>query len=125
MSWDIVLFNSEEKIVKIEELDESKLLPCDFSAILEASFNKVIKDDRHRSIEGEGYYIDYFAHDEAVSNMMLSLYGEKGLFELIKLARKHNWQIFDSSLGVMIDLEKPENNGDKRHRKYLWQILKQ
>lgn len=125
MSWDIVLFNSKEKIGKLEELDESKLVPCDFNAILEASFNKVIKDGRHRAIEGEGYYIDYFADDEAVSNTMLSLYGEKGLFELIKLARKHKWQIFDTSLGAMIDLEKPENNGNKRYRKYLWQILKQ
>jgi len=124
MSWDIVLFNSKEKIVKVEELDESKLEPCDFSAILEASFKKVLKDDGHRTIEGEGYYIDYFTHEEAVSNTLLSIHGEKGLFELIELARKHKWQIFDTSLEAMIDLEKPENNGNKRHRKYLWQILK-
>lgn len=39
---------------------------------------------------------------------MLLLYGEKELYELIELAKKHNWQIYDSGLNVIIDLENPE-----------------
>jgi|GEM_PF-3177152 len=41
MSWDIVLFNSKEKIESIEELDENKLEAIDFTGILESFFNEV------------------------------------------------------------------------------------
>ncbi len=35
MSWDIVLFNSKERIQSVEDLDESKLETTDFVSILE------------------------------------------------------------------------------------------
>jgi hypothetical protein len=54
---------------------------------------------------------------------MLQLCGEKGLYELIELAKKHNWQIYDSGIDGMIDIENPEKNGFKNHRKYIEQIL--
>lgn len=54
---------------------------------------------------------------------MLQLYGENGLYELIELAKKHNWQIYDSRIDGMIDLENPEKNGFKNHRKYVEQTL--
>ena len=54
---------------------------------------------------------------------MLQLFGENGLFELIELAKKHQWQIYDSGIDGMIDLENPENNGFKNHRNYVKQIL--
>jgi ABC-type Fe2+-enterobactin transport system substrate-binding protein len=54
---------------------------------------------------------------------MLSLYGENGLYELVVLAKKHNWQIFDTGLGQMIDLENPSNNGFENFQDYLKQIL--
>jgi len=59
-----------------------------------------------------------------VSNKILSLYGENGLFELIEIAKRQGWQIFDTELGSMIDLDNPENNGYKNHRKYVEQIMK-
>ena len=123
MSWDIVLFNSSETIKSIEELDEGKLKPIDFSGILESSFNEVIKDDNHLEIKGKDFSIDFFTDDELVSNKMLSLYGESGLFEMIELAKQNCWQIFDTGTGRMIDLEKPENNGYENHRKYVEQIM--
>jgi hypothetical protein len=55
---------------------------------------------------------------------MLSLYGEKGLFEIIALARKHKWQIFDTGNGQMLDLENPANNGYENFRSYLEHVLK-
>lgn len=94
MSWDIVLFNSKEKIESIEGLDENKLEPTDFTGILESSFKEIVKDENHREIKGKDFSIDFFIHDEPVSNTMLSLYGEKGLFELIELAKQYGWQIF-------------------------------
>ena len=124
MSWDIVLFNSKETISSIEELDEDKLESIDFTGILENSFENILKDDNHREIKGKDFSIDFFTDNEMVSNKMLSLYGENGLFELIELAKQHGWQIFDTGLGKMIDLKTPENNGYENHRKYVEQIIK-
>ena len=124
MSWDIVLFNSKQKINTIAELDENLLEPTDFSGILENSFDRIKKDENHREIIGTNFTIDFYIHNELVSNTMLSLYGENGLYELIELSKKYNWQSYDSGIGEMIDLENPEKNGFENHRKYVEQILK-
>ncbi len=124
MSWDIVLFNSRKKIKSIEDLDETNLEPTDFCSVLENHFEEIRKDDNHREIKGNDYSIDYFNDDEKMSNKVLSLYGESGLYELVVLAREHNWQIFDTGLGQMMDLENPSNNGYENFQNYLKQILK-
>ena len=123
MSWDIVLFNSKQKINTVAELDENQLEPTDFSGILESSFDQIKKDENHREIIGTDFTIDFFTDKEHSSNFMLQLYGENGLYELIELAKKHNWQIYDSGIDGMIDLENPEKNGFENHRKYVEQIL--
>ncbi|QSS96633.1 hypothetical protein [Psychroflexus sp. ALD_RP9] len=125
MSWDIVLFNSKQKIQSVAELDETLLEPTDFSGILESSFERINKKETHREIVGTNFTIDFFANNEHSSNFMLSLYGENAMFELIELAKKHNWQIYDSGIDGMVDLENPEKNGFVNHRKYVEQILKQ
>lgn len=124
MSWDIVLFNSKQKIESVSELDENQLEPTDFTGILENSFDRIKKDDNHREIIGTDFTIDFFADNEHSSNFMLSLYGENGIYALIELAKKHNWQIYDSGIDGMVDLENPEKNGFDNHRKYVEQILK-
>ena len=123
MSWDIVLFNSKQKIGSISELDETQLEPTDFTGILESSFDRIKKDENHREIIGTDFTIDFFADIEHSSNFMLSLYGENGLYELIELAKKHNWQIYDSGIDEMIDLENPRNNGYNNHKNYVEQIM--
>lgn len=124
MSWDIVLLNSRQKIQSIEDIDEAQLIPTDFCAVFENHFNNIVRDDNHREIKGEDYSIDYFIDDESVSNKMISLYGENGLFEIVALSRKHGWQIFDTSRREMIDLENPENNGYENFQPYLKHVLK-
>ena len=124
MSWDIILFNTKQKIDSIEDVDESQLESIDFTQILESSFNDIVKNDNHREIKGTNFSIDFFTDGELVSNKMISLYGENGLFELIELAKKLGWQIFDTGLGEMIDLDNPEKNGYENHKKYVDQILK-
>src|SRR5688572_4097510 len=99
MSWDIVLFNSREKISLVEELDDTQLEPTDFCSAFENHFKQIIKDDDHREIKGENFTIDYFVDEDKVSNKMVSLYGETGLYELVELAKKYNWQIFDTGSG--------------------------
>ena len=122
MSWDIVLFNSQQKINSVAELDENQLEPTDFSGILETSFNRINKDENHREIVGTDFTIDFFADSEHSSNFMVSLYGENGIYALIELAKKYNWQIYDSGIDRMVDLEHQEKNGFKNHRKYVEQI---
>ena len=124
MSWDIVLFNSRQKIDSIEELDATQLEATDFCAVFENHFEQIIKSDNHRQIRGMDFAIDYFVDDEKVSNKMLSLYGENGLYELVVLAKKNNWQIFDTGHGQMIDLDNPSANGYENFQSYLRHVLK-
>lgn len=123
MSWDIVLFSSRQIINSVEEVDEEQLEPTDFSAVLESHFKNIEKDNNHKRIIGQEFEIEYFIDNEKVSNKILNLYGEQGLFEIIKISRQNNWQIFDTGLGEMINLENPEKNGYKNFRNYLNQIL--
>lgn len=124
MSWDIVLFNSKQKIKSVEELDENQLKPTDFTGILEKSFDGIKKDDKHREIIGTDFTIHFFTDNEHSSNFMLSIYGENSIYALIELSKKYNWQIYDSGIDGMVDLENPEKNGFDNHRKYVEQILK-
>lgn len=107
MSWDIVLFNSKQKIESVAELDENQLEQTDFNGILESSFNRIKKDDNHREIIGTDFQIDFFTDSKNSSNFMLSINGENGLYELIELAKKYTWQIYDSGTDEMIDLQNP------------------
>jgi hypothetical protein len=124
MSWDIVLFNSRQKISSVEEVDDTQLEPTDFCSALENHFKHIIINDDHREIKGKDFAIAYFIDEDKVSNKMLSLYGENGLFELVELAKKNNWQIFDTGNGQMIDLENPANNGYENFQSYLRHVLK-
>ena len=124
MSWDIVLFNSKQQIESIAELDENQLETTDFSGVLESSFERIKSDVNHREIIGTDFTIDFFFDKEHTSNFMLSLSGENGIYAMIELAKKYNWQIYDSGMDSMIDLENPEKNGFENHKKYVNQIMK-
>lgn len=123
MSWDIVLFNSKQKIKSVAELDETQLEPTDFIGILENSFDRINKKETQLELVGTDFTIDYFTDSEDSSNFMLSLYDENGIYALIELAKKHKWQIYDSGIDGMVDLENPEKNGFENHRKYVEQII--
>ena len=119
MSWDIVLFNSVQKINAINEVDEEKLIPIAFDKIISEYFGAKESSE----IKGDGFSIDFYMDDEPVSNKMISLYGEKALFEIARLAKIQNWQIFDTSLNKMIDLENLTENGFANFQSYLEKVL--
>lgn len=123
MSWDIILFHSRQTINSVEEIDEKQLEPTDFCSVLENHFNNIEKNNNHRRIKGRGFEIEYFTDTENVSNKLLSLYGAQGLFEIVRLAKQNKWQIFDTSIEQMINLENPEINGYDNFKGYLGQIL--
>lgn len=122
MSWDIVLFKSRQDIRDLSILDDNKLEVTDFNQILDNSFREIKVDGDHRQISGDDFSIDYFASGPS-SNFMLSLYGEKAMYIMIELAKEHKWQIYDSSLDAMIDLDSPANNGYENHQNYVEYIL--
>ncbi len=124
MSWDIVLFNSRQTIKVVEEIDEEFLEPTDFSTTLENHFSNIEKDDNLRRVKGDNFEIEFFVDTESVSNKILNLHGEHGLFEIVLLAKQNGWQIFDTGVGQMIDLDKPEQNGYATFNEYVNQILK-
>lgn len=123
MSWDIVIFNSSQKINTPEEVDENQLIPTSFSSVFKAYFKNIIKSDNHLEIKGKDFTIDYFGDDEPESTILLFLYGENAIYPLIDLATKNNWQIFDTGLGEMLDLNDPSKNGYQNFQAYLKQVL--
>lgn len=123
MSWDVFLFNSKQKIDSIEEVDDEQFEPTDFDAVFEEHFKQIDKEDKHRRIIGSDFSIEYFFDDSYSGHTMLNLYGENALYELIFLAKKHHWQIFDTGNGEMVDLDNPTNNGYDGYQEYLRQIL--
>ena len=123
MSWDIFLFSTKQKVNSIEDLDESQFTSINFCDVFENHFQKINKNENHREIIGNEFTIEYFDDEELVSNKMVSIYSEKGLFELIELAKKNHWQIYDTGIGEIIDLKNPSKNGYDNHQKYVNQIL--
>jgi Ca2+-binding EF-hand superfamily protein len=123
MSWDIVLFSSEQNLVSLENLNEDLLKPIDFDKALKSKFVNIKKTENHNEIIGKDFLVEFFDDEELVSNKMLSVYGENGLFELIRIAKEENWQIYDSGIDKMLNLEKPEENGYENFRQYLKNIL--
>jgi hypothetical protein len=124
MSWDIVLFSSGQKITSLDDLDEAQLIPIDFCAVFQHHFKNIKEMDNHRSVEGIDFSIEYFLDDDLVSNKMVSLYGKNGLYALVVLSKQHGLQIFDTSLGKMIDLDNPGINGYENFQSYLRFVLK-
>ncbi|TRX15893.1 hypothetical protein [Flavobacterium franklandianum] len=123
MSWEIVLFNSVQNLVSLENLNEDLLKPIDFDKVLKSKFVNIKKSENHNEIIGKDFSVEFFNDEELVSNKMLSIYGENGLFELIRIAKEENWQIYDSGIEKMLNLEKPEENGYGNFRQYLKNIL--
>jgi hypothetical protein len=123
MSWDIILFSSTEKISSVEELNEEKLVPIDFDSTILNYFNSHTLDENNVEITGEDYSFNFFLDEELVSNKLLSLYGENALFQIIRLASKMNWQIFDTGIDKMLDIDNPSINGYSNFQNYLKHIL--
>lgn len=123
MSWDVVIFNSAEKIESVETLDENKLIPIDFCSILAKHYPDIICNENYWEIAGDGFAINYYTDKEEISNKIFNLYGEVALFELVKICKLYNWQIFDTGNGEMLDLDKPGQNGFEEYQSYLQHVL--
>lgn len=119
MSWDIFIFNSTQDIKNVEDINVESFVPINFEQILLLHFADIIVDDNHRRVVAENYSIEYFISENLEGSLMVSLYGENALFELIEISRKYKWQIFDTGNGEMIDLDNPSNNGYNNFKDYL------
>jgi hypothetical protein len=130
MSWDVVIFNLNKKIDSVEDINEDVLVDigsgADFKKMLNNYFGNVIWDGNWGKIEKENYALEFSLadDDESFSNMIFHLYGEKAIYALIDFCRKNNWQAFDTGLGEMLDLDRPERNGYEKFQEYLSFVLK-
>ena len=125
MRWDIVIFNSKQRINSIEEIREEFFVDIDFDTILERHFPNMIVNEGHRQINGENYSIEYFSPNGIANNLMLSLHGEQALFELIRISKIYDWQIFDTGNGQMLDINHPEINGYNDFQAFLKRVIKE
>jgi hypothetical protein len=123
MSWDIVIFNAKDKIESIENLDQKRLEAIDFCSIFEQHFTIATKDNNYREIVGKDFSITYHCDEKPVDHKLTSVNGESGIFELAELAKKYNWQLFDTALGEMIELNNPARNGYKYFKSFQQQVL--
>ena len=129
MSWDIVAFNLNKKVHHVEEIDETILVDIgtgdDFKQMMTDSFPTIIWRDDWGKFEGADYSIE-FGIDKThakFSNIIFHLYGSNAIYPVIELCKKYHWQIFDTALGEMIDLDNPQKNGYINHQEYVNQIL--
>lgn len=125
MAWEIFIFKANETIEDYDSFDDSKLLEVDFVSQLEAYFPNIERDDTFHSIQGDTFAIQYFTspEDPLQAILIVELRGEKALFELGKVALKEDWQLYDSALGKMLDLQQLSENGYQVFRAYLRQIM--
>ena len=118
MSWDVILFNSKQLIDSPETVTEDLLVPVCFDKLIEEHFRTVKGNENHKKVEGNGYTICYYELKEPVSNTILNLYGEGAIFALSDFAKKYGFQIFDTGLGKMVNLDHPEFNGFEDFERY-------
>ena len=130
MSWDVVIFNLSRKIDKAEDIDENVLVNigtgADFKNIIVKEFPYATFEDNWCKIETDSFSLETSLCDpnEELSNTIFHLYGENAIYALVNLCKKQNWQAFDTSLGTMLNLDKPEENGYSKFQEYLTQVLK-
>jgi|KBSSwiStaDraftv2_1062776.scaffolds.fasta_scaffold249416_2 hypothetical protein len=132
MSWDVVIFNLNKKVSSVEEINEDVLIPIasnsDFRKLITENFPDVKWDGNCGIIERVNIYIELFigdAEEDTFSNTIFFLRdSEASIFPVITLCKKYGWQLFDTSLEQMIDLDNPEKNGYAKYRSYVDMITK-
>ena len=60
MSWDIVLFNTTNKIDDITEFNDEHLEPINFDGVFESFFKNIKKDEDAWEIVGEDFTIVHY-----------------------------------------------------------------
>jgi len=124
-----MIFNLKRKVDSVNEIDESVLVDIgtktDFKKIMTDNYRDIIWDKDWGKIERKDFSIEFSLgdSDEPFSNTVFHLYGENAIYEIVELCKKNNWQLFDTGLEQMVDLDNPENNGYKNHQAYVRQIL--
>lgn len=123
MSWDVIIFNSPDKVDDLDEINADDLEPIDFGQVFDNYFKQIKKDGNHREASGDDFTITYFADDEPATNFMVNLYGENAIYAIAHLAKTNNWQVFDTGLGEMLDIDDPSNNGYDDFQDYLKSVI--
>lgn len=119
MSWDVIIFNSADKVDDLDEINSDELEPINFGQVFEKYFKHIKIDGNHREAAGDDFTINYFVDDASSTNFMVSLYGENAIYAIAHLAKTNGWQVFDTGLGEMLDIDDPAKNGYDDFQDYL------
>lgn len=123
MSWDIVLFNTTNKIDDITEFNDEHLEPINFDGVFESFFKNIKKDEDAWEIVGEHFTIVHYPDNALATHCMVNLYGENAIYAIVDLAKTIGFQVFDTGLGEMLDLDDPSKNGYENFQRYVQQDL--
>jgi len=123
MSWDIVLFNTTNKIDDITEFTDEHLEPINFDVVFESFFKNIKKDEDAWEIVGEDFTIIHYPDNALATHCMVNLYGENAIYAIVDLAKTIGFQVFDTGLGEMLDLDDPSKNGYENFQRYMQQVL--
>jgi hypothetical protein len=123
MSWDVVIFSTEQRLASVEEVDKTLFRPRNFNEVLQRHLPTTLYEDGHLEIKGNDFTIVNYGGEELSSVALFNLYGELALYALIHVAKLEDWQIFDTGIGAMIDLDHPEKNGYWEFQAYLQHVL--
>ncbi|MDQ2862493.1 MAG: hypothetical protein M3R50_02375 [Bacteroidota bacterium] len=87
-----------------------------FSLVLEHidNLHNIFKNSCVKIVAGGHIYIGELTNILTITN---------ALYALIEVAQKQKWQIFDTGLGEMIDLDNPSKNGYQNFQEYLSYVL--
>jgi hypothetical protein len=130
MSWDIFIFNSNQRIKNIEDLEENCLVTIgtwqEFRKLITCQFPKASFDDNWCAIEEDGFSLETSLGppNEKMSNTIFHLYGADSLYALMAFCQQNKWQACDSATGNTLNTDKPEENGYQEFVAYLTQIKK-
>ena len=89
----------------------------------ESFFKNIKKDEDAWEIVGEHFTIVHYPDNALATHCMVNLYGENAIYAIVDLAKTIGFQVFDTGLGEMLDLDDPSKNGYENFQRYMRQVL--
>ncbi|UIR57680.1 hypothetical protein LZQ00_07630 [Sphingobacterium sp. SRCM116780] len=118
MSWDVIAFKFNRDLKDVSEIDENTIEDIgtwDFVlGLIKEQFADLEISDFWCCIRRKDIFEIQFSIDELteITNCIIfHLYGEIALYSIADLCKKNNWQLLDTTLGVLLDLDNLQKNG--------------
>ena len=131
MSWDVAVFNLQDKPRTLDDLREEMILPFGPAARVREGISAVLPDvdwsDPTWGIYGgEGFSIEFnVGKDDPIQNMMLHVRGGgDAVADIMKLVVANGWIALDCTTSEFLDPAAPSSEGWIAFQRYREQIVK-